>query len=84
MTTLRSRVFDDGNGQVVRIPSEFRLDVQRVEVMRTEQGDLVIRPIPERRGAALLDALSDFGSAFTVALETDRRESAPMQDRDAL
>lgn len=40
-----SRVFDDGDGQALCIPSEFRLDTDRVLVCRTEQGDLIIRPL---------------------------------------
>lgn len=84
MSTLRSRVFNNGNSQAVRIPQAFRLDVQRVEITRTEQGDLVIHPIPEQRGAALLEALSSFDETFIAALEADRREPVPMQERDTL
>lgn len=84
MTTLRSRVFNNGNSQAVRIPREFRLDAQQVEITRTEQGDLLVRPLPRRRGQALLEALAGFDADFVDALESARRESAPMQERDAL
>lgn len=50
----------NGNSQAVRIPQEFRLNAQRVEITRTEQGDLLIHPLPINKGAALLDTLAGF------------------------
>lgn len=82
--TLRTRVFVNGNSQAVRIPQEFRLNASRVEISRTENGELVIRPLAERHGQALLEALDDFDPEFVAALERDRRAADPMQDRDAL
>ena len=39
-----ARVFQSGNSQAVRLPKEFRLDVDRVEVSR--EGDaIILRPI---------------------------------------
>jgi antitoxin VapB len=32
MTTQTTRVFMNGNSQAVRIPAEFRLDTDRVEI----------------------------------------------------
>lgn len=84
MTTLASRVFMNGNSQAVRIPQEFRLDTRRVEISRTEQGDLLIHPIPSDRGAALLEALAAFDDDFAAALEADRTEQALMQERESL
>lgn len=84
--TLPSRVFMNGNSQAVRIPQEFRLDAQRVEITRMPSGDLLIHPItqPEDRGAALLRALSAFDEALVDALEASQRETADaMQDREA-
>ena len=49
MNSLTSRVFNNGNSQAVRIPAEFRLNTDRVRILRNEQGDLVIHP---ERGAA--------------------------------
>ncbi len=54
MAAVISRVFMNGNSQAVRIPQEFRLNVNRVQVSRNEAGDLVIRPLPLNRGVALL------------------------------
>lgn len=84
MPTLVSRTFMNGNSQAVRIPQEFRLDARRVEITRTENGDLIIHPIPKARGMALLEALDGFDREFVDALEADRLEQAEMQDREAL
>ncbi|NNM81755.1 MAG: AbrB/MazE/SpoVT family DNA-binding domain-containing protein [Burkholderiales bacterium] len=81
--TIR-RVFMNGNSQSVRIPQEFRLDSSRVEITRTESGDLLIHPIPSDRGSALLQALSRFDDEFAAILEEDRKESLPDQEREIL
>jgi antitoxin VapB len=83
MSTLASRVFMNGNSQAVRIPQEFRLDVRKVEISRTEQGDLLIHPIPTNRGEALLEALAAFDDDFVAALEAGRAEQPPMQERES-
>lgn len=45
-----ARVFQSGNSQAVRLPKEFRFDVDRVEV--TREGDaLILRPHVEHREA---------------------------------
>lgn len=55
----------NGNSQAVRIPAEFRLDADRVEISWHEHGDLVIHPIPGQRGAALLRALAEDATQVT-------------------
>ena len=84
MPTLASRVFMNGNSQAVRIPQEFRLNARRVEISRTEQGDLLIHPIPADRGIALLEALAAFDDDFVAALEADRADQPAMQERESL
>lgn len=79
-----SRVFMNGNSQAVRIPQEFRLDTSRVEISRNTDGDLVIRPIPADRGAALLQALQAFDEDFADLLLDDAHVSQPLQDREPL
>ncbi|MBL0423197.1 AbrB/MazE/SpoVT family DNA-binding domain-containing protein [Ramlibacter sp. AW1] len=77
----------NGNSQAVRIPSEFRLDTDRVRISRNEQGDLVLQPLSTSRGAALLQALANLGTsdaAFLAALEEDRDQALPVQERDSL
>ena len=79
-----SRVFMNGNSQAVRIPHEFRLDTQRVEIFRNADGDLVLHPVVADRGAALLQALTAFDDEFADLLQADQREQQPMQDRESL
>ncbi|AJC82555.1 AbrB/SpoV domain-containing protein (plasmid) [Rhizobium etli bv. phaseoli str. IE4803] len=53
-----ARVFQSGNSQAVRLPKEFRFDVDQVEV--TREGDAVIlrpRADPGMRWASLKSAL---------------------------
>jgi antitoxin VapB len=84
MSSLRSRVFNNGNSQAVRIPAELRLDTDLVQISRNEQGDLIIHPLREERGKALLHALEGFDDDFIAALEADRETLIPMQDREDL
>jgi antitoxin VapB len=84
MNPLPTRIFMNGNSQAVRIPAELRLDTNRVQIFRNEQGDLVIHPLRPERGAALLEALQGFDEEFIAALEADREAPLPLQDRELL
>jgi len=84
MNILTTRVFMNGNSQAVRIPAELRLDTDRVQISRNEQGDLVLHALRAARGAALLQALQGFDDEFIAALEADRQAPLPLQDREAL
>lgn len=88
MAAVISRVFMNGNSQAVRIPQEFRLNVNRVEVSRNEAGDLVIRPLPLHRGVALLAALQDFDDEclddFLGKVSEHHQTQPPMQEREPL
>lgn len=83
-----SRVFMNGNSQAVRIPQEFRLNVNRVQISRNESGDLVIHPLPMNRGAALLAALQDFDDSlsddFADRVSQDHQSQPPVQEREPL
>lgn len=84
MDVLPSRVFMSGNSQAVRIPAEFRLSSDRVQIRRTPEGDLIIHPCPAQRGHALLEVLQGFSDDFVLALEQQKRDSLPIQDRQPL
>lgn len=88
MAPVTTRVFMNGNSQAVRIPQEFRLHASRVQIERTAQGDLLIRPLPADRGLALLQALQAFddeaSAEWLSQLVADRSEQAPAQERDPL
>ena len=88
MAAVISRVFMNGNSQAVRIPQEFRFNVNRVQISRNEAGDLVIRPLPLNRGAALLAALQDFDDSlsddFLGRVSEDHQSQPPVQEREPL
>ena len=72
-----AKVFRSGNSQAVRLPKEFRFDVDEVEVSR--EGDAVIlRPRPDAgRPWASLRAALDRG--FSADFMAEGREQAPDQ-----
>lgn len=84
MDVLPSRVFMNGNSQAVRIPAEFRLSTDRVQISRTPQGDLLIHPCPAQRGQTLIDVLAGFDADFVAALEQLQAEKLPVQERQSL
>jgi antitoxin VapB len=84
MPTQISRIFMNGNSQAVRIPQEFRLAGNRVEISRNAAGDLVIHPLPSDRGLALLEALQGFDEEFIELMEEDRQMQSPPQEREPL
>lgn len=82
--SAKSRVFMNGNSQAVRIPQEFRLDTNTVEISRNELGDLVIHPLPQKRGEALMAALGGFDQDFVEELEAEYQAQPLMQEREEL
>lgn len=75
---VMARVFQSGNSQAVRLPKEFRLDVDQVEIFR--RGDeIVLRPRPEN-AAGIFDLLRELPPDFMV----EGREDAPPQEREPL
>ncbi len=84
MDVLPSRVFMNGNSQAVRIPAEFRLATDRVQISRSPNGDLIIHPCPAQRGQALLNTLAGFEPSFVASLEAQQASPIPVQERDSL
>ncbi|NBC46501.1 MAG: AbrB/MazE/SpoVT family DNA-binding domain-containing protein [Gammaproteobacteria bacterium] len=87
MATRITRVFDNGNSQAVPTPAEFRIDTDRVQISRNPEGDLLRHPLRGQRGEALmqtLQALGEIDETFVVALETERQDRLPIQERDPL
>lgn len=73
-----ARIFQSGNSQAVRLPKEFRLNVEQVEIFR--RGDeIVLREIP-LNATAIFDALSSLPADFMA----DDREDTPPQEREVL
>ena len=82
-----TRVFNNGNSQAVRIPREYRLDTSTVRISRTDNGDLVLHPIPdqpEKRQSRLMDILSRFDEDAIAAFEEAHRDQEAVQDRESL
>ena len=74
----KARIFNSGNSQAVRLPKEFRFDVQEVEIFR--RGDEVVLRKPKRslrRALAILRALPEDFMA-------DGRQDSPPQQREPL
>jgi antitoxin VapB len=73
-----ARVFQSGNSQAVRLPKEFRLKADKVEISR--RGDeLVLRETPTS-AAAVFDALASLPKDF---MKGGRGDARP-QERDEL
>ncbi len=69
-----ARVFQSGNSQAVRLPKEFRFEVDTVEIFR--RGDeVVLRPRPVN-ALAIFDALTDFPADF---MAQGREEDVPQE-----
>lgn len=72
-----TRVFQSGNSQAVRLPKEFRFEVDEVEIFRRGE-EIVLRAVA-LNGAAVFDALSKLPSDFME----HGREDLPPQEREA-
>lgn len=73
-----ARVFQSGNSQAVRLPKEFRLNVEQVEIFR--RGDeIVLREVPAN-AAAVFDLLAQLPDD----LFAEGRNDKPPQEREAL
>lgn len=72
-----AKVFRSGNSQAVRIPKEFQLEGDEVEIRR--KGDtLILRP-KRHSWDTLVDSLTKFTDDF---LAPDDRRQPPLQKRD--
>ncbi len=72
-----ARVFQSGNSQAVRLPKEFRLNVDQVEIFR-QGNDIVLRQSPAN-AAAVFDLLASLPDDFMA----DGRDDSPPQEREA-
>ena len=70
-----AKVFRSGNSQAVRIPKEFHLEGQEVEI-RKRGGSLILRP-KKQSWAALIESLQKFTDDFMV----QGRNQPPVQNR---
>ena len=73
-----ARIFQSGNSQAVRLPKEFRFDVDQVEIFR--RGDEVVLRAAPANAALIFDALRELPADFMA----DGREDTPPQERESL
>lgn len=70
-----AKVFRSGNSQAVRLPKDFRLNTNEVQIFE-RNGDLIIRPIPKKLTKAfeLLSTISEdfFSDGRTDPLPQER------------
>jgi antitoxin VapB len=72
-----ARVFEFGSSQAVRLPKEFRLTAEQVEILR-QGNDIVLRERPVS-AAAIFDALV----GMSADLVTDGRADSSPQERES-
>ena len=72
-----ARIFKSGNSQAVRLPKEFRFDIEQVEIFR--RGDEIVLRERPASATAIFDALASLPDDFMA----DGREDAPPQQRES-
>ena len=72
-----ARIFKSGNSQAVRLPKEFRFDIDQVEIFR--RGDEIVLRERPASATAIFDALASLPQDFMA----DGREDAPPQQRES-
>ncbi|MGA2655243.1 MAG: type II toxin-antitoxin system VapB family antitoxin [Gammaproteobacteria bacterium] len=71
-----TKVFQSGNSQAVRLPKDFQVHSDEVEILRRD-GDIVLREVPKNLTHAF-ELLTQMSDDF---FETGRDDSPP-QDRE--
>jgi antitoxin VapB len=74
----RARIFKSGNSQAVRLPKEFRFNVNEVEIFR--RGEEVILRVPKRSLKNAFRALASMPEDFMA----EGRDNRPPEDREEL
>ncbi len=77
-----TKVFQSGYSQAVRIPVDFRFDVDTVEILHGENGNIILRPFKPKADIEFLASFEGDDEDFIEALEN--RDIAPPQERDSL
>jgi antitoxin VapB len=73
----KARVFKSGNSQAVRLPKEFRFEVEEVEILR--RGDEIVLREPRRSLADAFEALASMPEDF---LSEGRKDEPPQKRED--
>jgi antitoxin VapB len=75
---IYARVFRSGNSQAVRLPKEFRFEVDQVEIFR--RGDEIVLRERPASAAAIFDTLASLPEDFM----SEGRQDALPQGREGL
>ena len=75
---IYARVFQSGNSQAIRLPKEFRLEVDQVEIFRRDD-EIILRPRPTS-ALEIFDALAAFPADFMA----EGRDDTEPQERERL
>jgi antitoxin VapB len=78
MLVSKARIFKSGNSQAVRLPKQFRFQVDEVEILR--RGDEIVLREPKRNLGQAFAALGAMPNDFMA----EGRRDEPPQKRDAL
>jgi len=78
---MLDKVFQSGNSQAFRISLDFCFQTDTVEIIKAENGDIILRPVRNKDGQ-FLALFDDFDDDFVAALED--RDTAPPPERDIL
>ncbi len=73
-----ARIFKSGNSQAVRLPREFRFDVDEVEIFR--RGEEIVLRKPKRNLSQAFATLASMPEDFMA----EERGDEPPQERDAI
>ena len=65
---MMTKVFQSGNSQAVRIPVDFRFDVDTVEILHGENGDIILRPFKPKEDMEFLALFEGFDEDFIESL----------------
>lgn len=71
-----AKVFKSGNSQAVRLPKNFRVDVEELEIF--QRGDELVLKKPTKDLMRAFDILSHFPDDFFA----EGREDLPVQERE--
>ncbi len=71
-----AKIFMSGNSQAVRIPKEFQLEGDEVEIQR--RGDLLVLRPTKRSWTTLIESLKNFTDDFMAK----GRRQPPVQNRN--
>lgn len=74
MTT--ARIFQSGNSQAVRLPKEFRFEVDQVEIFR--RGDEIVLRERPANATTIFDTLAELPDDFMA----EGRQDTPPQQRE--